>query len=269
LNLVLRILTHALFISSVLGILTFVLLKINPNPYTAEIESTSVLSYWDRITSYGNLDRDSGMEKFGFANSRGGNCNILVFDHGLGVKDQWNFKGTLNFQSTGNHIGDYDHDGLAELVCISTEGRNIYLNLVEPFDSISHPVDDVLIDTIWASELNPSIMVPNLHFYDLNGDGFDEVVFSLNPWYALQPRRIYAWDIRHGTLMKSPIAGFSSGEFIIVDYDRDLKPEIFATSNASNNYVKGGIAYPDTAGYFFVLDNQLQYRVRIHWFGIS
>jgi len=237
------------------------LIKINPYPYKVKIEFTQPIGIYNPFSSYGNLDRDPEMERYGFGNSRGGNSYAVVYSSENRFLDQWNFKGQVNFQSTGNLIGDYDHDGYAEIACVSLDNMDIYLNVIEPFDSLNHTVRDLLIDTVGESELNPSIAVPDLRFYDLNGDGFDEVIFSLNAWYVDQPRKAYVCDIRNNRLLKTQTMGIGPVELLIKDYDRDGDPEIFPSSNASNNYDEGGIVYPDTAGYYFVLDKDLGFKV--------
>jgi hypothetical protein len=236
-------------------------MRLNPFPYNVEVESIRASREYFRWTSYGNLNKDPGMEEYGFANSQGGNCNLLVFKGKNDVLDQWNFKGSINYTCTGNFTGDYDHDGDAEIAAFSLDDRNILLNVVEPFDSLRHLVMNLRIDTLWESQLKPFLIIQDVKFHDLNSDGYDEIVFSLNPWYALQPRSVYAYDIRNSRLFKTPVTGFGMGELTILDYDRDGHPEIFSLSSASNNYPSGGIPYPDTAGYFYVLDHELNFKV--------
>lgn len=250
-------------ISILLGLIAFILLNYNPDKYIFSLTETRLLSPppFNLSTYYADLDSDGIEEHYYFVNGRDGNSLLLVYLFENFTKDQWNFRGQIDPYGCKYYLGNYDHDKFPELACLSKDSNRILLNLVEPFGANSHIVRDRLVDTISHAYLNADVHISDCQFHDLNGDHFDELVFSLHTGYAYQPRKVYAYDIRKDSLWSSPFAGSSLSELLIIDADQDGKTEILGESWSSGNYMNGGIAYPDTVSWFFVLDEKLLYKV--------
>jgi len=258
-----RLLINSWFIAALLGVLTFLLIDFSLDPYVFEVQRETTISAYpkDLYTFYADLNSDGVQDRFYFSNNTDQNSVALVFKNGNITEDQWNFLGEINLFGVGYYVGNYDKDSYSEIVNFSVRERSIYLNIIEPFDDHSHLVKNRLVDTIATSVLNFEFYTHNARFFDLNQDGFDELVFSLSVGLALQPRKTYIYDIKADSLWSSPLIGTSLKNSLIIDYDRDGEMEFFCENNSSNNYSTGQINYPDTASWFAVLDEQLHFKV--------
>ena len=258
-----RILTHGGFIATVLGLITFFLLDFSPDLYLLQIDKTKVIQDfpYDLYTHFGDLNSNGIQEQFHFANSDDSNAHCTVYKTGNAPLDQWNFSGIITKYTAGYYLSDFDKDLNKEISVFSLNGNAIYLNIIEPYGNTTTLVKNRLVDTLWSTPLNSGLYIYNFQAYDLNGDGLDEVVFSLNGGRALQPRKVYAYDIKADSLWSSPLSGTIYFKPLILDYDEDGKPELYCKNNGSNNYVDGNIPQPDTSSWFVVLDEHLRYKV--------
>lgn len=257
-----RVLTHSGFIAAILGILTFYLLHFSPDPYLFEAGRSRILNGPpnDNFTYYADLNSDGIQEQFIFANRDDMNSHVLVFNDVNSVLDQWNFLGSVNQKTIGYFIGNFDHDNCLEIAAFSVKGNSIYLNIIEPYGDTTFLVRNRLVDTIRNSNFNPALMIQDAQFQDLNHDRYDEFLFSLSSGFALQPRKVYSYDIRNDSLWKSPLSGTVFLKLMVFDFDKDGQKEVFGSTFGSNNYPVGQIARPDTSSWFMVLDEHLNLK---------
>ena len=95
---------------------------------------------------------------------------------------------------------------------------------------------------------------------DLNGDGFGEVIFSVNSRFSPIPRQVFAYDIRHDSLFSSPELGPEIvGTPIIYDINQDGKPEILLGSLNSTSQSWTGSNESALYSASIVLNSSLNY----------
>jgi len=174
--------------------------------------------------------------------------------------DQWNFTGDYYPNFCQAFFYDYNHDNLTEIFTVYARNDSLFIGAFQPFDDKTLFVKDVFVDTIWNINNNVDFISDKLTGHDLDKDGSDELIFSINAGFSKYPRRIYAWNIGKNTLQKSPNTGFKKSDFHFKDINQDGLDEILITTNSQNNIKSSdNIAFPDDCLWFCVLDNRLNF----------
>ena len=96
-------------------------------------------------------------------------------------------------------------------------------------------------------------------FYDTDGDGNDELYFSISSAFQLGPRRMYYYDLAHRSLKSSQSSGSICLEPRMADTDGDNRPEIFGTMSASGNYSRN-VPYSDSSTWLMVFNDKLSFE---------
>jgi two-component sensor histidine kinase len=96
-------------------------------------------------------------------------------------------------------------------------------------------------------------------FYDTNGDGKDELFFSIQTGFGLEPRQIYSFDIARRELKSSQFLGEICQFPHMVDTDGDGRPEIFGLMGASGNY-KTAVPFTDWSTWLMVFGDDLKLK---------
>jgi hypothetical protein len=267
-------LVHPLFVSIFLGTVLLLILDPYQTRYKTEIERIEPRTS-NRI-NYADLNNDGEQDRMDISNEVAKNATLVVqspdsrTEKAGGyisafpkqyVLDQWNFRGLFCLDEVQPFAGDYDQNQLLELICFTLDSNRIILNIVEPYGSHPHKVQDLVVDTIGLSYHNGTLSVADCQLYDLDGDNYKEVVFSLCAGLAPQPRNLYSFNIEKNFITKSPYSGSFLRKLVIMDLDQDGKPEITGESYAANNYPDGGIPFPDTTAWVFVYDEKLSFKV--------
>ena len=157
------------------------------------------------------------------------------------------------------YFGNIDNDDLLEVYGITKEGDKVWLNYDEPFDNVDKPSNKKLITRFIKTKGKYKFSGGGFHFYDLDNDGFKEVLFSINAGFALFPRKIYAYFPKTDSLAESPFCGGTIGISEIVDINNDGSPEILTVSGAPANIPKDKYPMHDQSSWLIVLDKNLQF----------
>lgn len=185
--------------------------------------------------------------------------HVLVMDNEFRVHDQWNFRDTLYLINSKIFFGNYDNDRFQEIYAFTFKDDSLFLNINEFFDRSGLKSDRLFITTIGIVNNTVTSNTNFAGFYDVTGDGFKELYFTIQTGFGLQPRLIYYYDIAHNKLKSSDFTGlmFQNPEF--VDTDGDGKPEIFGLIAASGNY-KTPTPFTDRSTWLMVYDENLNFE---------
>jgi two-component sensor histidine kinase len=185
--------------------------------------------------------------------------HVLVMDNNLRVYDQWNFKDNLNPFLSEVFFGNYDDDSFNEIYMFTCKDDSLFLNINEFFEPSGLKLDRFYITKIG---LVNDVITSNTYpagFFDVNGDGFKELYFSIATGFALEPRLIYYLDIVNKELKSGKFLGVNCQDTRSEDVDGDGKPEIFGLMSASGNY-KVPTPFSDKSTWFMVFDETLNFE---------
>jgi two-component sensor histidine kinase len=185
--------------------------------------------------------------------------NILVLDNDMRVYDQWNFKDSMDVEMFDFFFGNFDHDKYKEIYAFTYKEDSLFLNINEFFDRPGTKLDRIYMTDIRIINKKVTSMIWPAGFYDTNGDGIDELFFSIQTGFGVDPRHLYSYDIVHNKLKTSQLTGMIPQYPKMVDTDGDGRPEIFGVMGASGNS-KTWYPYSDWSAWFMVFDDSLKIK---------
>jgi len=212
-----------------------------------------LLNTTDGYIDYYDLNGDGNSERIVY-NQNPELSNFLVYDD-YKIIDQWTFKGLMNLSR--DLYGDFDHDGLSEIGVFSYVNDSIFFHVAEPFDdSLKYLRQNIFVDKYHFFEGQRDISTYPLGTWDLNGDGFNEYIFSIFAGHSCEPRRLCAYDIVNDTMIKSISCGAGFLWLKAFDLDGDGIVEFTGETNAFGN-CKGVLPYDDSCSWLMAFDHDL------------
>jgi signal transduction histidine kinase len=185
--------------------------------------------------------------------------HILVLNNDMRVYDQWNLQDSMDLDMSDFFFGNYDHDRYKEIYVFTYKDDSLFLNINEFFDPAGTKSDRIYITKIRVINKKVTSIVWPAGFFDTNGDGKDELFFSIQTGFGVEPRRLYSFDIVHKELKSSQLIGVISQFPKMVDSDGDGRPEIFGLMGASGNS-KTWFPYSDWSTWLMVFNDSLKFK---------
>ncbi len=209
------------------------------------------------INNRGNQDIIACGGNYG-SDPRLNGCSFYEFEKGkyLSIIGQTNIR-NLADNKPATFTADYNNNRFHEVYMLGYEGNKLFLKGFEG-PNMEKPFVNIYIDS-FAFFRNVAYL--NLSFfgqYDTDGDGYDEIFFSVKNSYPIYPRRMYRLNIKKKELIYGPSVGFSVSSTQVFDSTDDLyfTGSTGVTSNFSN---RRDIPFYDSAGYAFVYDKDLNF----------
>lgn len=185
---------------------------------------------------YVDIDNDGNSEEiiyYHLSDSRQPVINLYKSD---GVfQNAWYLEGEIveNFDFIW---GDCNLDSLNEVYVFSKTNDWVYLYCLFPLSIGEFELEKVPVCKMNENERNSHLVIHSGGLADLNNDGFNEVVFTLNSRYSEQPRSVFAYDGHNKEMKQSPeIEMQLVGSPVIFDINKDGAPEIFLSTFNSTN----------------------------------
>jgi hypothetical protein len=251
---IINILINPFIISLVISLIIIILLPPIFDKYKIEeIDHSINIS---QIYFYEDLDNDNFSEEVRFLLGKENSIGVIVSTKGK-VIDQWKFPGTI---AGGSFyiIGDYDRNGLKEIYLFTYQDDSIFMHGLDPFNSEARPPFKKYISRYQSIERDVDLNISPGGINDLNGDGFGEVIFSIVTGFILQPRGLFAYDIKNDTVYKSPEIGINIKNPVLFDIDNDDFCELMGEVEASGNH-DSLYPYSDKFGWLMVFNNKLEF----------
>jgi two-component sensor histidine kinase len=224
--------------------------------YKMEIESAGKKA---GTTIYADLNSDSISEMIIASKGISPYYFITVRNIDSRIFDQWNLLDSVNPFLSGIFFGDFDHDRYKEIYIFTYKGDSLFLNVNEILQHSGTRMDRVFITKVGYSNGQIAAAAMPAGFYDENGDGKDELYFSISSAFTLGPRRIYYFDLVNRELKSSRSFGSIILNPAIADVDNDNVQEIFGMMSASGNY-RTTVEYSDSSNWLMVFDDKLNFK---------
>lgn len=212
----------------------------------------------DEYLYYRDLNADGISELLIIYYNTAQNLAVTVTNQKLATINQFNLPGELTEIGPIVDIHDIDSNGVMDLFFCSEKNDSLYLTIID--DLYGHPTTtrEFFLDPINQYNDNGDYKFTPGGISDLNGDGHPEYILAINGGYSLQPRRVYAIDLKNDTLMKSPLSGAAVVSLDLFDLDGDGLDEIILNTVAPENF-KTPFPYRDSITWLMVLAQNLEF----------
>ncbi|MDX9907440.1 MAG: hypothetical protein RBS55_12700, partial [Bacteroidales bacterium] len=245
-----RIFVILIISSALTALIVFFVMPEFGKKYKADLielysESNSISTFYD-------LDYDGVSENISFKHDTNKPFVIVKDGISLTIIEQWNFH-TGTFGDFG--FANFDHDTLQEVYFTYFINDSINLYQIVPIRN-SHKKS---IFISFTSQHQGEYEYPGTFAgtYDLNDDGFNEIIFTFEAGFTLKPRKIIAWDVKNDTIYSSPFSGTAIFYPDIEDINNDNNLEILGQTRAFDNCEN--FPYSDSTAWLMVLDDQLNF----------
>ncbi|MCX6246158.1 MAG: histidine kinase [Bacteroidetes bacterium] len=209
--------------------------------------------FWD------DLENDGTSDKIFTYDNNVGTAALTVNLCPSGGTVEWDLRGKFSFNRDEYvFTGDYDNNRRKEIYVFTLSHDTIYLHAVADFKNPKPWIRNRFISTVGLvdGKSDPEIMSAQMD--DLNGDGYKELIFGITTGFSVFPRNVYAYDIVHDTLIRSPRSGFQLQQLLQEDITGDSKNEILAGGYSAGNTRKT-YPYSDSSSWLMVFDRSLNF----------
>jgi anti-sigma regulatory factor (Ser/Thr protein kinase) len=229
----------------------------SPEKYKAEPVSTGVANKMDGFETFCDTDNDDYSEKIILFNSQKGEAAVKIIDT-ANLQIQWlDFEGVIC--PVHPATGDADHDGRQEIYFSTWDQDSLFINIILCSGNGSFSTKRKFISQTNLQGNMDDYRVQPYQFCDLQMDGSDELLFHVFAGYSLQPRRMYAYDLKADSIFAGPLIGCQVN-FVPCQLDDDPFPEFLGQSSSSDNIPgDSDIPYKDSSSWIMALDHKLEF----------
>jgi hypothetical protein len=211
---------------------------------------------------YGDLNGDGITERLMAGTSSHPYMNMVAIQDNDGHwHDQWNLPGNYAGSMSPMFVGNYDSDRFGEVYIFTMRADSVFLNVNEFFEREGTILQHVFITRIKLFRSEVTSTLSYCGFFDQNGDGKQELYFSIGTGYALEPRKLYFFDLVSKQLNSSPYTAIDINYPFLQDLDSDGRPEIAGQVNASGNH-HFTTPFSDYSAWVMVYDDQLRFKFK-------
>jgi len=180
--------------------------------YKADIIYKIKYNFDNTIVFHDDINNDGVLESVHFAFFSNAIGHILKINSA-------NFKKNKFWLTLGNDIyfieghphglkytNDYNNNGLKEIYYFTLKGDSAFLNILEldsTFNTINFTRRKYFAKVNYHNH-KPDIWIIATNFEDINKDGYDEITFTSNAGYSIQPRAVFTYDIKNDILKRTP-----------------------------------------------------------------
>ena len=257
---VINIITSRVFIALVLFAIVFVFIpKDLFEKYKIIPTSNSILTNVDCYIFYIDLDNDGKSEKIRRYIDKDGMNAINAYSHEGPIIDQFNF-GREAFLDSRLFALDCNENNLKEIYTLSHSNDSIFLNWVEPLNEKENMPRSRFVTCMQINRYGNIDYDASAYICaDLDNDGNNEVVFSINGGYSKLPRKVFAYDFYLDSIYLSPITGAKVHILNAADIDNDGHNEVIVCTNAPANIPCNDSILDDEHSYLMVFDHNLNF----------
>jgi len=212
------------------------------------------------IIIYHDLDGDGNSEKIISYISSENRHAIQIYNPEGGIIDQWNLKGLIAGEGSRVGFGDFDHDGLKEVICFSATGDSIFLSVFEPVEK-----GDFLVKNRFITDIDPKVkkrdyQIGDIRCIDFKNVGVEKLVFSISSSTYSPKRCLYIYDPATDSLIHSPPGASNVYDLKFTDLNEDGILEIIGNTYACGNFPDAtNMPFSDYSGWLMAFDERLNF----------
>ncbi|MDT8394689.1 MAG: histidine kinase [Bacteroidales bacterium] len=244
----------------VLAIIIILILPDIFNRYEARLVSSGRSDKANSYEVYHDLDNNGYSERIvAYMNSLAEPAIKLLSNKGKSI-EQWNFIGRFPERAGFLSCGDTDADSISEIYLFTIRRDSLFLHAINPFGNKRVIFKNKLVTTIdWRNDTIQGF-VNEATFYDLDDDGYKEMIFPVKAGFSLQPRGIFVYDRQQDTIYHSEMLGANIGQIHIRELQPENGPAIFVACNTLGNIADSlNIPYNDYSSWFMGFDRNLNF----------
>lgn len=226
--------------------------------YQLEIRSTSDMPEGSYVW-FDDLDNDGTSEKI-YSSSKQNSTSLAISDKN-GIKEQWNFRGSVEFQFRKKLAvtGDFDSDHIKEVCFFTLSYDSVLLHIISDFNNPILLVKNRLVAVAGKGMETPDPFLIPAGMEDLDGDGFKELIFGIGSGFSQFPRNIFAYYLGKDSLVMSPRSGYYIWDILQADINGDGKREMFPYGYAASNIRPDEALYHDCKAFLMALDKRMRF----------
>jgi len=214
------------------------------------------------FVNYMDLDSDGISEFLISFTNRADQKALKITTQNGNIIDQYNFPGQEipRLTSACYFSMDYNHDGYLELLVPWWRNDSIFYECFSPLDPDGLNRHTIFIDKIADYHPERDFSTELIGGFDFDDDGIDEAIIQIIAGFSLQPRKLYIYNFKEKSLIKSPATGVYPAPLSIYDLNKDGRLEFFVGTSTRGNISKhSNIPYHDSSSYAMVLNDQLEF----------
>jgi signal transduction histidine kinase len=255
----------------ILSLLITLLFGVGYNYFIPKFKITPIKeNYYQNGTSYYvDVDNDGYDDRIDYVgykvNTSFHRLVIQLRDSVDNIKAIWNHNGEY-IDDSRLIICDWNNDNNVDLFTISYLNNSIFLNYIDLENDGKFHFSEKLIDTTQILFEEPDLRTYYIGEQDANGDGYNEIYFTLNAGFSLQPRNIYYYDVKNDVFKKScpSFAMFLFQLHFFIDINGDGLKEIIPSYTAADNTCDTTLPFNDKSVFTMAYDHNLELIFKPH-----
>ncbi len=210
---------NKIYIIFIASILTFISVVIIPEEYFRKYKTEDILKLKisdDENISYKDINGDGNTEFIEYTkNDILGRLINITKETKQSFINNFNLPNGETAISNNIKTADVNKNGVLEIYFISANKNLCFLNILE-FDKTMKEISSfkkIVLDSIKIYNNLPDVYTYNLEFIDNN-----KIIFELQSGFSIQPRKLYLYDIKKDTLIKTKKTSIASYYVKIINY---------------------------------------------------
>jgi hypothetical protein len=244
-------------------LITFVVILILPDyfsKYKLELNDSGILERSNAFFTWCDLDLDGQSEELEIFINTEGKTTVKILNYKGLITGQWFFDGQMVPRDNRLFCGDPEGFGKIKVFVPILRNDSLFLNCFLPEAAGELLFKDQFITRVTGNKQKYDYGVNSFFLADLDHNGTKELLFVVSAGFSLQPRAIFALDLKNKTLIRSPLCGALIGISDLFDINHDGFPEIFCNCSAPANYPDTTtIPFIDKSAWLMVFDHTLHF----------